>query len=219
VPGGVISPVLANVVRHQVLEEWFEREVRPRLKGRAVLIRLADDCGIGCELAGDARKIMAVLPKRFARLGLTLHPEKTALIAFGKPDARQASAKGKGTFEFLGLTHSWAKSRRGFWVIKRRTARKRRQRTKTSRWRWCRTNRHAPVTYPYRMLCLKWRGHFRYDGMRGNVRLREEVRRDAEKAWRYWLSRRSSKSAIGWEKFQRLLQTYALPTPKIVHAI
>jgi hypothetical protein len=150
---------------------------------------------------------------------LTIHPEKTALIAFGKPDARQASAKGNGTFEFLGLTHSWAKSRRGFWVIKRRTARQRLQRTMRSLWRWCRTHRHAPVTYQYRMLCLKLRGHFRYYGIRGNFRLLEEVRRYAEKAWRYWLSRRSSQSAIGWAKFQRLLQTYALPTPKIVHAI
>jgi RNA-directed DNA polymerase len=219
VQGGVISPVLANIFLHHVLDEWFEREVRPRLKGRAFLIRFADDFCIGCEREGDARKIMAVLPKRFARFGLTIHPEKTALIAFGKPDARQASAQGNGTFEFLGLTHYWAKSRRGFWVIKRRAARKRLRRTQKALWRWCRANRHAPVRYQYQMLCLKLRGHFRYYGIRGNFRLLEEVRRYAEKAWRYWLSRRSSKSAIGWEKFQRLLQTYVLPTPKIVHTI
>jgi RNA-directed DNA polymerase len=219
VQGGVISPVLANVFLHHVLDEWFERDVRPRLKGRGFLIRFADDFCIGCEREADARKIMAVLPKRFARFGLTIHPEKTALIAFGKPDARQASANGNGTFEFLGLTHYWAKSRRGFWVIKRRTASKRLRRTKKSLWRWCRTNRHAPLKYQYQMLCLKLRGHFRYYGIRGNFRRLEEVRRFAEKAWRYWLSRRSSKSAIGWEKFQRLLQTYVLPTPKIVHTI
>jgi RNA-directed DNA polymerase len=219
VQGGVRSPVLAKVFRHQVLDEWFEREVRPRLKGRAFLLRCAEDFCIGCELAGDARKIMAVRPKRFARFGVTLQPEKTVVIAFGKPDARQASANGHGTVEFLGLTHDWATSRRGFWVINRRTARKRLPRTMTSRWRWWRTNRHAPVTYQYRMLGLKLRGHFRYSGIRGNFRLLEEVRRYAEKAWRYWLSRRSSKRAIGWEKFPRLLQTDALPTPKLVHAI
>jgi RNA-directed DNA polymerase len=218
VQGGVISPVLANVFLHHVLDEWFEHAVQPRLKGRAFLLRFADDFCIGCELAGDARTIMAVRPKRCARFGLTIHPEKTVLIAFGKPDARQASANGHGTVEFLGLTHDWATSRRGFWVINRRTARKRLPRTMTSRWRWWRTNRHAPVTYQYRMLCRKLRGPFRYYGIRGNFRLREDVRRYAQKAWRYWLSRRSSKSAIGWEKFQRLLQTYALPTPKIVHA-
>jgi len=219
VQGGVISPVWATIFRHQVLEAWFEREGRPRLKGRAFLIRFADDFCIGCEREGDARKIMAVLPKRFARFGLTIHPEKTALIAFGKPDARQASAQGDGTCECLGLTHDWAKSRRGFWVIKRRTARKRLRRTKKSLWRWCRTHRHAPVVYQYQMLGLKLHGHFRSYGLRGNFRLLEEVRRYVEKAWRDWLSRRSSKSAIGWEKFQRLLQTYALPTPRLVHAI
>jgi RNA-directed DNA polymerase len=219
VQGGVSSPVLANVFLHHVLDEWFERDVRPRLKGRGFLIRFAADFCIGGEREADARKIMAVLPKRFARFGLTIHPEKTALIAFGKLDARQASAKGNGTCEFLGLTHYWATSRRGFWVSKRRTASKRLRRTKKSLWRWCRTNRHAPLKYQDQMLGLKLRGHFRDSGMRGNFRLLAEVRRFAEQAWRYWLSRRSSKSASGWEKFQRLLQTYVLPTPTIVHTI
>jgi group II intron reverse transcriptase/maturase len=219
VQGGVISPVLANVFLHHVLDGWFEREVQPRLKGRSFLIRFADDFCIGCEREADARKVMAVLPKRFARFGLTIHPAKTALVAFGKPEGRQASAYGNGTFDFLGLTHYWTRSRRGFWVLKRRTARKRLRRTKKALWRWCRANRHAPVKYQYQMLCLKLRGHFQYYGIRGNVRLLEEVRRYTEQAWRYWLSRRSSKSAIGWEQFQRLLQTYVLPTPKVVHNI
>ena len=219
VQGGVISPVLANIFLPHVREEWFAREVRPRLNGRCFLTRFADDVAIGGEREADARRIMAGRPKRFARYGLTIHPSKTTLIAFRKPDARQASGDGNGTFDFLGLTHDWTKSRRGYWVIKRRTARKRLRRTKKALWRWCRANRHAPLKDQYRMLCLKLRGHFQYYGIRGNFRLLDEVRRHAEKAWRYWLSRRSSKSAIGWEKFQRLLQTYVLPTPKIVHTI
>ena len=160
---------------------------------------------------------MAVLPKRFARFGLRIHPTKTALIAFRKPEAHQGDDPGNGTFDFLGLTHYWSRSRRGFWVIKRRTARKRLCRTKKSLWRWCHINRHAPLKYQYQQLCQKLRGHFQYFGIRGNFRLLEEVRRYAEKAWRYWLSRRSSKSPIDWEKFQKLLATYGLPTPKIVH--
>jgi group II intron reverse transcriptase/maturase len=100
VQGGVISPVLAHILLHHVWDDWFERDVRPRLKGRCFLLRFADDFCIGCELEVDARKIMAVLPKRFARFGLTIHPEKTALIAFRKPDARQASAKGKARSTF-----------------------------------------------------------------------------------------------------------------------
>jgi RNA-directed DNA polymerase len=219
VQGGVISPVLANVFLHHVLDAWFEGEVRPRMQGRCFLLRFADDFVIGCELEADARKIMAVLPKRFARFGLTIHPTKTALIAFRKPKAHQGSESGNGTFTFLGLTHYWTKSRQGFWVIKRRTARKRLRRTKKSLWRWCRNNRHAPLQYQYQMLCAKLRGHYQYYGIRGNFRLLEEVRRSAERAWRYWLSRRSSKSAIGWKKFWKLMQTYILPIPRIVHNI
>jgi RNA-directed DNA polymerase len=217
--GGVASPVLANIFLHHVLDEWFECEVRPRMQGRCFLIRYADDFVIGCEVEADARKIMDVLPKRFSRFGLRIHPTKTALRAFRKPDAREGSEDGNGTFDFLGLTHYWTRSRRGFWVIKRRTAGKRLRRTKKSLWRWCRTNRHAPLKYQYQMVCQKLRGHFLYYGIRGNFRLLEEVRRHAEKAWQYWLSRRGSKKAIGWEKFEKLLQTYVLPTPRIVHTI
>jgi len=189
------------------------------MQGRCFFIRYADDCVIGCAGEADARKSMDVLPKRFSRFGLRIHPTKTALRAFRKPDAREGSEDGKGTCDFLGLTHDWTRSRRGLWVIKRRTAGKRLRRTKKSLWRWCRTNRHAPLKYQYQMLCQKLRGHFLYYGIRGNFRLLEEVRRHAEKAWQYWLSRRGSKKAIGWEKFEKLLQTYVLPTPRIVHTI
>jgi hypothetical protein len=170
-------------------------------------------------LEADAQKIMGVLPKRFARFGLRIHPTKTTLVVFRKPKASQAAAHGNGTCEFLGFTHYWARTRRGFWVIKRRTARKRLQRTQQALWQWCRHNRHAPLQYQYRMLCAKRRGHCRSYGMRGHFPLLENVRRDAEKAWRYWLSRRSSKRAIDWETFQKLLAISVLPTPKIVHNI
>jgi RNA-directed DNA polymerase len=114
VQGGVLSPMFANLCLPHGLDEWCAREVRPRRKGRGVLIRCADDFVIGCEREGDARKIMAVLPKRFARYGLRMHPTKTTLIAFKKPDAYQASANGNGTFDFRGFTHDWTQSRRGF---------------------------------------------------------------------------------------------------------
>jgi len=132
---------------------------------------------IGCELEADAQKIMGVFPKRFARFGLRIHPTKTRLIGFRKPKASQAWAQGNGTFEFLGFPHDWARTRRGFWVIKRRTARKRLRRTQKALWQWCRHNRHAPLPYQYRMLCVKRRGHFRYDGIRGNCPLLANVRR------------------------------------------
>ena len=155
VQGGGISPILANRFLHQVLEEWCEQEVRPRMQGRGLLIRFAEDFVLGCELEGDARRLMAVLPKRFARFGLRMHPTKTALIACRKPEAHQGIAPGNGTCDFLGLTHDWSRSRRGFWVIKRRTARKRLGRTKQSLWRWCHVNRHAPLKDQYQQLGQK----------------------------------------------------------------
>ena len=101
-------------------------------------------------------------------------------------------------------------------MIKRKTARKRIHRTKKSLWRWCRTNRHAPVKDQYQRLRLKLRGHFQYDGMRGNFRMVEGIAHYAEQAWRYWLSRRSSTSGSGWEQFQKLLRVSPLPIPRIV---
>ena len=155
VQGGVIAPVLANIFLHQVLDEWFEPEVQPRIQGRCFLMRCADDVVMGCESEAAARRIMDVLPQRCARYGLTMHPTQTTVIAFRKPAARQGSADGSGPCDFLGLTHDWTTSRRGFWVSKRRTASKRLCRTKKSLWRWCRINRHAPLQSQYQQLCQK----------------------------------------------------------------
>jgi len=219
VQGGVLSPVWANVFLHQVLDAWFAGEGRPRMQGRCCLRRFADDCVIGGALEADARKIRAVLPQRFARFGLPIPPTQTALIAFRKPKAHQGSESGNGTCTLLGLTPYWPKSRQGFWVMKRRPASKRLRRTKTSLGRGGRNHRHAPRQHPYQRLGAKLRGHYQYDGMRGNCRLLEEVRGSAERAWRYWLRRRRRKSAMGWKKFGQLRQTSILPIPRSVHTI
>lgn len=219
VHGGVISPVLATLFLHHGLDAWFEREGQPRLQGRSVLTRVADDCVMGGALGADAQKIMGVFPQRCARVGLRMHPTKTTLVVCRKPTASQAAAQGNGTGALLGFTHSWARTRRGLWVIKRSTARQRLRRPQKALWPWCRHNRHAPLQYQSRMRCAKRRGHVRYDGMRGNFPLLENVRRSAEKAWRYWLSRRSSTRAIDWEQFQKLLARSMVPTPTIVHNI
>ena len=237
--GGVISPLLANIYLHYVLDEWFVREIQPRLKGRAFLIRFADDFVIGCELEADARRLMEVLPKRFAKHGLTIHPEKTKLIEFGRPRNRppaqattsaspntppaskpgEESGSGNGTFDFLGFTHYWARSRNGFWVIQRRTSRKRLKRRQKSFWQWCRENRHLPLEEQYAMLCRKLRGFYQYAGIRGNQRAMEAVLEALKRTWRYWLSRRSHKSAIPWDSFAKLLERCPLPRPRIIHPI
>jgi hypothetical protein len=211
--------MLANIFLHHVLDEWFVKEVKPRMKGRCFVIRFADDFVIGCELEGDARRILEVLPKRFGRFGLTIHPDKTVLIRFRKPKSNSESGGGNGTFDFLGFTHYWAKSHWGNWVIKRRTARKRLCRTRRSLWQWCRSNRHRPLIEQHQILCQKLRGHFQYYAIRSNYCMLETVLLHTKKAWRYWLSRRSHKSYISWEKFERLLVAYPLPRPRILHDI
>lgn len=217
--GGVISPMLANVYLHHVLDEWFEQEVKPRLTGRSFLIRFADDFIIGCELEQDARRIMAVLPKRFGRYGLSIHPDKTKLVKFGKPPRKGPLGDRNGTFDFLGFTHYWAKSRRGYWVIKRKTAGKRQRRTIKAIWQWCKENRHQPLAEQHQMLSLKLRGHYQYYGIRSNYRQLENVAQKVRRAWRYWLNRRSSQRDMDWEKFEKLLKQFPLPIPRIVHNI
>src|SRR5262245_30333261 len=218
--GGVISPMLANVFLHHVLDEWFVKDVQPRMKGRCFLTRFADDFIIGCELEADARRVMKVLPKRFSRFRLTIHPEKTVLVEFKKPPYRERAAHSKGTFDFLGLTHYWAKTRRGYWVIKRKTVGKRLRRFLKEIWAWCREQRHAPLKEQYRTLGVKLRGYYQYYGIRGNFKMLEVVFEHTERAWHYWLSRRSHKGHVNWQKFEGFLrQQFALPKPRIIHNI
>jgi RNA-directed DNA polymerase len=160
--GGVISPMVSNVFLHRVLDEWFVKDVHPRMQGRCFVTRFADDFIIGFELEADARRVMEVLPRRFARFRLTIHPEKTVLTAFKRPPSRNQSAGGTGTFDFLGFTHYWAKTRRGYWVIKRKTIGKRLRRFMKGIWTWCRENRHAPLQEQYQTLSLKLRGYYQY---------------------------------------------------------
>ncbi len=217
--GGVVSPILANVYLHHVLDEWFVKEVQPLMKGRCFLCRFADDFIIGFEREEDARRVMEVLPKRFARFDLTIHPEKTRLVSFQKPNRQQEDGKGNGTFVFLGFTHYWAKSRRNNWVIKRKTAPKRLHRSMRNAWEWCRQNRHKPLREQYHMLCLKLNGHYQYYGIQGNFAMLRVLYKHVENAWRYWLSHRSSKGGIPWEMFRTLGIRYPLPTPRIVHCV
>jgi len=160
--GGVLSPLLANVYLHYVLDEWFERDVRPRLKGRALLIRYADDFIIGCELEEDARRLMEVLPKRLGKYGLSLHPEKSRLVRFHRMPKDAPADPENGVFDFLGFTHYWGKSHRGYWLIKRRTMSKRQRRALKGLWEWCKTHRHDRVREQHVSLCRKLRGLYQY---------------------------------------------------------
>lgn len=216
--GGVISPVLSNLFLHHVLDEWYVRDVRPRLRGRSFLVRFADDFVVGCEREDDGEKVMAVLPKRFGRFKLTIHPTKTALVKFRKPPSKAENDGGNGTFDFLGFTHYWDKSRQGYWVIKRKTAKKRLRRAMKSLWQWCRDHRHWSLPEQHEMLCAKLRGHYQYYGIRGNYKMLEVVMEHVDRAWHHWLSRRGSRY-IRWDRFDRLRKLFPLPTPRILHAV
>ncbi len=216
--GGVISPVLSNIFLHYVLDDWFVKEVKPRMKAKCFIIRYADDFILGFELKSDVQRVMEVLPKRFNRYGLSLHPEKTKVIPFGKPFSKE-KGKGPGTFDFLGFTFYWSKSRKGYWAIKKKTAAKRRARFMKELWQWCRRHRHDQIVEQYEALSSKLRGYYNYFGVRCNYKAIEVVYEYAQKAWRFWLSRRSWKSGISWEKFDSIRASFPFPIPRIVHYI
>jgi len=220
--GSVVSPILSNIYLHYVLDEWFDQEVRSHLRGRAWLIRFADDFVMGFSHEDDARRVLRVLPKRFGKYGLTIHPEKTRLVAFHRPDRWSSTsaplASRPGTFDFLGFTHYWGKSRKGTWVIKRKTASNRLSRALTTIAEWCRRHRHWPIAEQHATLSQKLRGHYAYYGITGNCRALQSFAYEVRRIWRKWLSRRSWASPLSWEQYERVLQRYPLPTPRIVRS-
>lgn len=216
--GGVASPMLANIFLHYVLDEWFVQDVQPRLKGRSFIIRFADDFIIGFEHEADARRVLEVLPKRFSRFKLAIHPEKTKLVRFIQPSASEKVEKENGTFDFLGFTHFWAKSLHGYWIIKRKTIGKRLRRFMKAIWEWCRDNLHEPIKKQHKTLCSKLRGYYQYYGIRGNFKMLEVVFEHTERAWRRWLGRRCSKGYVSAEEFSSFhRKVFPLPKPRIVH--
>ena len=216
--GGVISPLLANLYLHEVVDRWFAETVQSRLEGRAVLIRYADDMVFVFELEHDARRFSKVLPKRLARFGLRLHPEKTRLLDFRRPRTGGPRGKGPRSFDFLGFTHHWGRSRHGRWVVKRTTAKGRLSRALRRIREWCRRHLHQPVWWQRQMLSQKLKGHYGYFGITGNRRALESFYWHVERIWRTWLNRRSQKARMIWSRFTRLLRRYPLPKPRIVHS-
>ena len=222
--GGVISPLLANMFLHYVLDEWFEREVQPRLKGESFLTRYADDFIMGFACEADARRVMDVLPKRFAKYGLTIHPEKTRLVPFERPGldpkrTESADRKSPGTFDFLGFTHFWSRSRKGNPVVKRKTSRSRFGRGLRTISTWCRQNRHLPISEQHETLSQKLRGHFAYYGITSNSVALSRFRWHVVRIWRRWLSRQRRDGTVTWGKFNRLLERYVLPPPVAIHSV
>jgi group II intron reverse transcriptase/maturase len=224
--GGVISPLLANIYLHYVLDEWFEQQVKPMMRGKCRLIRFADDFVIVFQLEYDAERVMAVISKRFEKYGLTVHPGKTKLIDFRSPIHFERNRKdnehrgGKPeTFDLLGFTHYWGKTRKGGWAVMRKTMKSRLARSIQMIEQWCRRNRHKPIYGQWKELCTKVRGHYGYYGITGNFRSLGRFRDQVHRSWQRWLNRRKNRMKFTWEKFNLLLARYSLPIPKIVHSV
>jgi RNA-directed DNA polymerase len=215
--GGVISPLLANIYLHEVLDLWFEECVRPRLRGRAHLIRYADDFVIVFEHESDARRVYEVLPKRFAAHGLELHPEKTKLIPFRRPSGSQKPE----SFDFLGFTHFWSRSRKGNWIVKRKTMAKRLSRSLKRVAEWCRANRHTPISYQHSRLSAVVRGHCQYFGITGNAQCLVQFREGVRRIWQKWLRRRSNAASRNCKRdwWDALCRRYPIPPARAVHSV
>ncbi len=222
--GGVLSPLLANIYLHEVLDVWFEDVVTPRLKGPAFLIRYADDVIIVCGREDDARCVATAVSKRFGHYALTLHPEKTRLHPFQRPRTHAgptgaAVDQEPGSFDFLGLTHGWRRSRRGWWVVGQRTAKGCLSRALKRVNAWCREHRHEELAVQQGGLSLKLRGHYGHYGVTGNLAALKRFAYEVQRRWYKWLRRRSQRVRMTWDRFQRLLQRYPLPRPIVVHSI
>lgn len=217
--GQPISPLLANIYLHHALDVWFEEVVKPRLKGEAYEIRFADDAILCFQHREDAEKVMRVLPKRFEKFGLTLHPEKTRLIEFGRYAARNAKKQGKrpATFDFLGLTHLCARSLKGKFTVHVRTMAKRLRRGLKAIADWCQQHRHEPVSEQQKTLNAKLRGHYQYYGRPSNYCCIMQFYRRVCRIWREWLSRRTRGRRLTWERYSALLRQHPLLLPRITH--
>ena len=222
--GGVISPVLSNAVLHSVLDDGFEREVPPRLKGQSFLIRYADDLVMGFSWEDDARRVRDGLPKRFEKDGLTLHPEKTRWLPCERPPDRPERLGPQertpaGTFDLLGFTHYWGRSRHAYWVVKRKTSKSRLSRGLKALAQGLPKDRHRALADQHRTLSQKRRGHFADSGITGNADAWKRFRRGALGLWRKWLSRRNRDGPIAWDRMYRLLAHSPLPPAIVVHSV
>jgi hypothetical protein len=213
--GGVISPILANIYLHHVLDVWFASEVQPRMHGTSMMVRYADDAVLVFASERDARRVMEVLAKRFAKYGLTLNATKTRLIDFRPPSSNGGAS---GSFDLLGLTHFWSRSRKGKFIVKRKTAKSRFARSVKAVWGWCRDHRHLPVRAQWVRLSAMLRGHNNYYGITGNSLALAAFLNTVKRIWRYWLGRRSQRP-MTWDIYARLLQRYKLPPARAVHSI
>jgi group II intron reverse transcriptase/maturase len=211
--GGVISPLLANVFLHYVTDEYVHVWRKTKAQGEVYIVRYADDFVIACEHLRDAKMLRETLGKRLQTHGLKVNKSKTKLLRFGKGSG---GGKWSETFDFLGFTHIAGRSRAGWYLVRRKTARKRFARSLKVIAQWCKENRHAPLQWQWHMLKIKLQGHYNYYGVRGNFDALQRFRHEIWKQWIGALRRRSQKSNLG-RLCGLLKNVFPLPMPVITH--
>jgi len=214
--GGVISPLLANIFLHYVVDEFVHKWRKTEAKGEVYIVRYADDFVIACEHKEDACALMKALENRLREYGLILNKEKTRLLRFGQKWRNKEKSQRSETFDFLGFTHIAALNRKGRYLVKRKTARKRLNRSLLAIAEWCSRNRHMPISWQWKQLRLKLPGHYNSYGLRGNFRSLARFRHEVWRVWLNALKRRSQK--VNKDRLYRLITSvFELPSPKITH--
>ena len=212
--GGIISPLLSNIYLHYVLDEWFSEQIQPLLTGKSFIVRYADDFVLGFENASDVARVMKVLPKRFEKYKLELHPDKTKIV-----NLHSKRGEGNRSFDFLGFTHYLGKSRKGKAILKRKTSSKKLTLALNKVQDWIKHNRHMKLKDLIPVLNVKLRGHYNYYGITFNSRginsYYEQVKRSLQK----WLNRRGGKPVWNWDRFNKLIKEWMpLFKPRIYHS-
>jgi hypothetical protein len=216
--GGSISVMLSNVYLHYVLDLWFERVVKPRLRGEAYLIRYIDDFVMCFQYREDALRVQAALCKRLGKFGLTLEPTKTKLVEFGRFAQRHATKHGRKrpeTIYFLGFTLYCTRNLKGNFKVGMRTEKSRLRRSLMAMQDLMRRMRHLPVQVQVGNLNAVLRGHYAYYGIAGNFRSLQKVHRAVERYWHKMLCSRSWAGRITWDMFHQIKQRQPLLRPKL----
>ncbi len=216
--GGIISPILANIYLHYVLDLWFEKAIKPICRGEAEIVRYADDFVCCFQYREEAEKFYRLLKERLAKFELEIAENKSKIIMFGRFAEEDRAKKGMGkpeTFDFLGFTHYCGKTRNGSFIVKRKTSRKKFKAKVKAFKNWVRAVRNQPIREIFETVKRKLTGHYNYYGVTHNYRMIEKYYKIVKRLIFKWLNRRSQRKSFNWDKFEMYLKLNPLPKPRI----
>jgi group II intron reverse transcriptase/maturase len=215
--GGLISPILANVYLHYVLDLWFERRVKKMCKGQAYLVRYADDFVCCFQYEKDAKGFYQALKHRLNKFNLEIAEEKTQIIPFGRfaADSKQKGDGNPPTFDFLGFTHYCGKSKKGKFRVKRKTSQKKMISKLKANKEWMKSNRHRDMEEIVNRLRRSLQGYYNYYCITDNITTVVKFHDEVVRQFFRWMNRRSQRKSFTWEKFETFLKKFPLPKPEV----